>query len=102
MGVAGAQKLYQTGHGSVVMRAKCHIEIISSMTKAGSRTRNAIVVTELPYMTNKAGIVPFHKYILPFSLVIYHLRCFIAARAILLFFAIASHSLTFFNLFLEH
>jgi DNA gyrase subunit A len=57
MGASGAQKLYKTGHGSVIMRAKCHIEIISgAMTaKGSSKSRNAIVVTELPYMTNKAG-----------------------------------------------
>ena len=57
MGTDGAQKLYETGHGSITMRAKCHIEQISSSTKTGSRTRNAIIITELPYMTNKAGML---------------------------------------------
>ena len=57
MGLAGAKSLYESGHGSVIVRAKCHIEQITSTTKAGSRTRNAIIVTELPYMTNKAALL---------------------------------------------
>jgi DNA gyrase subunit A len=57
MGASGAQKLYKTGHGSVVMRAKCHVELIAGATsaKGNTKARNAIVVTELPYMTNKAS-----------------------------------------------
>ena len=38
------------------LRAKCHNEVISLSSTRGSntgRTRNAIVITELPYMTNK-------------------------------------------------
>lgn len=57
MGNAGAKSLYQTGHGSIIMRAKSHIEIITTSSRSGSRTRNAIVVTELPYMTNKATLL---------------------------------------------
>lgn len=58
LGLQGANEMYQTGHGSVVMRAKCHIEQITSISKSGFRlTRNAIIVTELPYMTNKAGLL---------------------------------------------
>lgn len=44
------------GHGTIIMRAETHTEIITSNTKSGiSRARDAIVVTKLPYMTNKAG-----------------------------------------------
>lgn len=57
MGSSAAKTLYQTGHGSIVMRATSHMEMITSSSKAGSRTRNAIVVTELPYMTNKATLL---------------------------------------------
>ena len=57
MGNAGARSLYQTGHGSIIMRAKTHVEIITTSSRSGSRTRNAIVVTELPYMTNKATLL---------------------------------------------
>ena len=53
MGLAGAKSLYETGHGSILMRANCHMEVITS----GTRTRNAIIVTELPYMTNKASLL---------------------------------------------
>lgn len=57
LGQDGARKLYSTGHGSVMMRAKAHMEQITSSTgaKGSTRTRHAIVITELPYMTNKAG-----------------------------------------------
>ena len=59
IGTDGARKLYETGHGSVLVRAKTEIEVISHSTGGASRgtgrSRNAIVVTELPYMTNKAG-----------------------------------------------
>jgi DNA gyrase subunit A len=57
LGQEGALKMYSTGRGSVQMRAKAHMEIITSSTgaKGNTRTRNAIVITELPYMTNKAG-----------------------------------------------
>ena len=57
MGGSGAEKLYLTGHGSITMRAKCHIEQVTSTTKTGTRTRGAIVITELPYMTNKAVLL---------------------------------------------
>jgi DNA gyrase subunit A len=56
MGNSGAKELYKTGRGSIIMRAKTHIEVLN---KQGARasTRNAIVVTELPYMTNKSGLL---------------------------------------------
>lgn len=59
LGYSGARKMYETGHGSIVLRAKSHIEMITSSNgaKFGTRTRNAIVITELPYMTNKASLL---------------------------------------------
>eukprot|EP01032_Pedospumella_encystans_P020251 gene20251-23007_t len=59
LGQDGARKLYSTGHGSVMMRAKVHMEQITSSTgaKGSTRTRHAIVITELPYMTNKAALL---------------------------------------------
>ena len=44
-----------TGHGRITIRAKCHLEVISNSVKGINRSKNAIVITELPYMTNKAG-----------------------------------------------
>ena len=63
MGSAGARAMYLTGHGSVVVRAETHTEVIASQSVRGSggtvvsRTKDAIVVTQLPYMTNKAGLL---------------------------------------------
>ena len=58
MGSAGAEELYRTGRGSVVMRAKTHIETVTKSSASGkASTRNAIIVTELPYMTNKSGLL---------------------------------------------
>ncbi len=47
LGRSGIRSAYTTGRGSVVMRARCHIE---EMAKG----REAIVVTEIPYQVNKA------------------------------------------------
>ena len=52
MGREGSAKLYSTGHGGVVMRATCHVE-----TKAGKKSKNTIVCTELPYQVNKATLL---------------------------------------------
>jgi DNA gyrase subunit A len=41
---------YATGRGRVVVQAHAHLEEMS-------RGRNRIIVTELPYMTNKAGLI---------------------------------------------
>ena len=62
MGQDGARRLYTTGHGSVMVRAKTHIEEINtgSGAKTAARMRTAIVITELPYMTNKAGTDPMY------------------------------------------
>ena len=42
--------MYRTGRGSIVVRAKATIEAIDS-------SRQRIVVTEIPYMVNKARMV---------------------------------------------
>ncbi len=48
MGAGGIRQAYMTGHGSFVVRAKAEIE-------EGDKTR--IIVTELPYMTNKSRLM---------------------------------------------
>mmetsp|Transcript_26510 Transcript_26510/g.38011 ORF Transcript_26510/g.38011 Transcript_26510/m.38011 type:complete len:957 (+) Transcript_26510:67-2937(+) len=50
MGKSGSKILHNTGHGGIIIRAKTHIEQIS-------KTRTAIVVTELPYQVNKAALL---------------------------------------------
>jgi len=50
-GQEGIKNAYATGHGRVVVRARAHLEDIP-----GSGRRQ-IVVTELPYQTNKASLV---------------------------------------------
>jgi DNA gyrase subunit A len=50
VGGEGIKQAYSTGKGRIVVRAMAHIEEMS-----GSRHR--IVVTELPYMVNKAGLI---------------------------------------------
>ncbi|WP_417626817.1 DNA gyrase subunit A [Pararhodobacter aggregans] len=50
MGRAGARKAYLEGRGSVIVRAKTHVEEIR-------KDRYAIVVDEVPYQVNKALMV---------------------------------------------
>eukprot|EP00466_Bigelowiella_natans_P000945 jgi/Bigna1/57852/fgenesh1_pm.32_\ len=54
VGSDGISKLYTTGHGSVVVRAVINEETIEL---ANGRSRTALVISELPYLSNKAGIV---------------------------------------------
>jgi DNA gyrase subunit A len=51
LGGDGIKNAYATGHGRVVVRAKAHL---TDMPGAG---RRQIIVTELPYQTNKATLV---------------------------------------------
>jgi DNA gyrase subunit A len=51
MGMEGIRNAYATGHGKVVVRAKAHITSVS----AGGRRQ--ILVSELPYQTNKAALI---------------------------------------------
>ncbi len=50
MGRGGIHSAYHTGRGSIVMRAKTHIEELR-------KEREAIIVTEVPYQVNKAAMV---------------------------------------------
>ena len=50
MGTAGAQQAYRTGRGKVVTRAVTDIEAMHN-------GKNRIVVTELPYLVNKANLI---------------------------------------------
>lgn len=50
LGRGGIKKAYETGKGTIVMRAKTHIEQLSG-------GRNRIVVDELPYQVNKAKLI---------------------------------------------
>lgn len=52
MGRAGIRAAYATGRGKVKVRARCEIE---DMPSASNRQR--IIVTEIPYMVNKARLV---------------------------------------------
>jgi DNA gyrase subunit A len=54
LGTEGAQKLYTTGNGGIVMRAVTQIE---SFRTTGKSERTAIIVTELPYQVNKAALL---------------------------------------------
>jgi DNA gyrase subunit A len=51
LGQEGIKSAYATGHGRVVVRAKAHLG------DASGEGRRRIVVTELPYQTNKAALV---------------------------------------------
>jgi DNA gyrase subunit A len=50
LGRAGTRSAYATGRGSVVMRAKSHIEELR-------KEREALIFTEIPYQVNKASLV---------------------------------------------
>ncbi len=50
MGRTGSQEAARTGRGSVIMRAKTHIEEIR-------KDREAIIVTEIPFQVNKARML---------------------------------------------
>ena len=50
MGIDGLKEAYSSGRGKVKMRAKAHIE-------TAKNGKDSIVVTEIPYQTNKANLV---------------------------------------------
>ncbi|KAF7803939.1 DNA gyrase subunit A, chloroplastic/mitochondrial [Senna tora] len=52
MGNVGILEAYRTGRGRVVVRGKTNIELLDSKTK-----RSAIIITEIPYQTNKSALV---------------------------------------------
>ncbi|MBV9214759.1 MAG: DNA gyrase subunit A [Acidobacteria bacterium] len=52
-GREGITSAYKTGRGIIQMRAKAVVDEIGR----GDRTRNAVVVTEIPYQVNKARLI---------------------------------------------
>jgi DNA gyrase subunit A len=54
LGRQGIKEAYTTGRGSVTMRGVANIETISAR---GRQDKEAIIVTELPYQTNKASLI---------------------------------------------
>lgn len=52
-GTAGTETAYGTGNGAVVLRGRAHVEAVGQ----GKQQRQAIIVTEVPYMGNKATLV---------------------------------------------
>ncbi|MEN8140931.1 MAG: DNA gyrase subunit A [Thermodesulfobacteriota bacterium] len=50
-GRAGIREAYETGRGSVLMRAKNHVE------KKKKSNRESVIITEIPYMQNKAKLI---------------------------------------------
>ncbi|TAF56954.1 MAG: DNA gyrase subunit A [Oscillatoriales cyanobacterium] len=54
LGRAGIRDAYTTGRGSITMRGVAEIETIE---RRGAPDREAIIITELPYQTNKAALI---------------------------------------------
>ncbi|NJM66245.1 MAG: DNA gyrase subunit A [Acaryochloris sp. RU_4_1] len=54
LGAAGIREAYTTGRGSITMRGVAEIE---TLEHSGRPDREAIIVTELPYQTNKAALI---------------------------------------------
>ncbi len=54
LGRQGAKDAYTTGRGSITMRGVATIETVSA---PGRQDKEAIIVTELPYQTNKASLI---------------------------------------------
>lgn len=54
LGTSGIREAYTSGRGSITMRGVATIETIQHR---GRPDREAIIVTQLPYQTNKAGLV---------------------------------------------
>jgi DNA gyrase subunit A len=54
LGRTGIREAYTTGRGSIIMRGVAQIETIEHR---GRPDREAIIITELPYQTNKAALI---------------------------------------------
>lgn len=52
MGNLGILDAYWTGRGRIIVRGRADVELMDSKTK-----KNAIVITEIPYQTNKASLI---------------------------------------------
>ena len=50
LGIDGLKSAYETGRGKIKMRARAHIE-------TSKKGKDSIVITEVPYQTNKANVV---------------------------------------------
>ncbi|MDX1917234.1 MAG: DNA gyrase subunit A, partial [Rickettsiaceae bacterium] len=50
MGLGGIRSAYETGKGIILMRGKSHIE-------EGKSGKQSIIITEIPYMVNKAKLI---------------------------------------------
>jgi DNA gyrase subunit A len=55
MGTDGIREAYLTGRGSIIVRGVHNIEEMS--VGKGKHRRSAIIITELPYQVNKAGLI---------------------------------------------
>jgi DNA gyrase subunit A len=54
LGTSGIREAYTTGRGSITMRGVATIETVQ---QRGRPDREAIIITELPYQTNKAALI---------------------------------------------
>ncbi len=54
LGTTGIREAYTTGRGSITMRGVADIETVE---QRGRPDREAIIITELPYQTNKAAMI---------------------------------------------
>ncbi|MEB3271092.1 MAG: DNA gyrase subunit A, partial [Synechococcus sp.] len=54
IGRRGIREMYSSGRGSVTMRGVANIETIEGRGRAD---RDAVIITELPYQTNKAALI---------------------------------------------
>ncbi|WP_373478929.1 DNA gyrase subunit A [Geminocystis sp.] len=54
LGRQGIKDAYTTGRGSITMRGVANIETVSNK---GRQDKEAIIITELPYQTNKAALI---------------------------------------------
>lgn len=54
VGKSGIREAYTTGRGSITMRGVASIETIE---RRGAPDKDAIIITELPYQTNKAALI---------------------------------------------
>ncbi|MBW4649884.1 MAG: DNA topoisomerase (ATP-hydrolyzing) subunit A [Kastovskya adunca ATA6-11-RM4] len=54
LGTSGIRDAYTTGRGSITMRGVAEIE---TLQQRGRPDKEAIIITELPYQTNKAGMI---------------------------------------------
>lgn len=55
MGTSGIKQAYETGRGSIIMRAVSSFEELPG--GGGRQSRMAIIVTEIPYQVNKASLI---------------------------------------------